>query len=195
MVDLTQRRLRLRRALATLVVFLVALAVLAGILTVFVRPLASEGPQFLERVPGYLQQARSGRGPTGRLVQRYDLDGYLQRNQARLREGADRLTTPALGVLRSVFSTVVALVTVLVLSFLMVLQGPGLLSGWVSALPRTPPGTAPARRRRLRQGRHRLRDRQPGDQRHRPGRSPTSCCGSWASPTAASSPCSLASPT
>jgi predicted PurR-regulated permease PerM len=135
LVDLTQRRLHLRRALATLVVFLVALVALAGILTVFIRPLANEGPQFIDRVPGYLQQARTGRGPIGRLVQRYDLDEYLQRNQARLREGANRLTTPALGVLRSIFSTVVALVTIFVLTFLMVLQGPSLLSGWVGALP------------------------------------------------------------
>jgi predicted PurR-regulated permease PerM len=44
LVDLTQRRLHLRRAVATLLVFLVALVALAGILTVFIRPLASEGP-------------------------------------------------------------------------------------------------------------------------------------------------------
>jgi predicted PurR-regulated permease PerM len=38
-------------------------------------------------------------------------------------------------VLRSIFSTVVALVTILVLTFLMVLQGPALLAGMVAALP------------------------------------------------------------
>jgi predicted PurR-regulated permease PerM len=116
-------------------VFLVALAALAGILTVFIRPLANEGPQFIDRVPSYVQQARTGRGPVGRLVLRYNLDEYLQRNQARLRESANRLTTPALGVLRSIFSTVVALVTIFVLTFLMVLQGPRLLAGWVAVLP------------------------------------------------------------
>jgi predicted PurR-regulated permease PerM len=42
LVDIAQRRLHLRRALATLLVFLVALVALAGILTVFIRPLASE---------------------------------------------------------------------------------------------------------------------------------------------------------
>jgi predicted PurR-regulated permease PerM len=135
LVDLTQRRLHLRRAVATLLVFLVALVALAGILTVFIRPLANEGPQFIDRVPSYVQQARTGRGPVGRLVQRYNLDEYLQRNQARLRESANRLTTPALGLLRSIFSTVVALVTIFVLTFLMVLQGPKLLSAWVRALP------------------------------------------------------------
>jgi predicted PurR-regulated permease PerM len=135
LVDLAQRRLHLRRALATLLVFLVALVALAGILTVFVRPLADEGPRFIDRVPGYVEQARAGRGPVGRLVQRYNLDEYLERNQARLREGANRLTTPALGVLRSIFSTAVALVTVFVLTFLMVLQGPELLASWAAALP------------------------------------------------------------
>jgi predicted PurR-regulated permease PerM len=135
LVDIVQRRLHLRRVLATLLVFLVALVALAGILTVFIRPLASEGPQFIDRVPGYVQQARTGRGPVGRLVQRYNLDEYVQRNQARLRESANRLTTPALGVLRSIFSTVVALVTIFVLTFLMVLQGPKLLASWIAALP------------------------------------------------------------
>jgi predicted PurR-regulated permease PerM len=38
-------------------------------------------------------------------------------------------------VLRSIFSTVVALVTIFVLTFFMVLQGPKLLAGWVAALP------------------------------------------------------------
>jgi hypothetical protein len=135
LVDLTERRLHLRRALATLLVFLVAIVALAGILTVFIRPLASEGPQFIDRIPGYVQQARTGRGPIGRLVQRYNLDEYVERNQARLRESANRLTTPALGVLRSIFSTVVALVTIFVLTFLMVLQGPKLLASWTAALP------------------------------------------------------------
>ena len=167
LVDITERRLHLRRALATLLVFLVAIVALAGILTMFIRPLASEGPQFIDRVPSYVEQARTGRGPVGDLVQRYNLDEYLQRNQARLRESANRLTTPALGVLRSIFSTVVALVTIFVLTFLMVLQGPNLLSAWVSRPTRAPSGTGPAGGRRLRQGGHRLHDRQPADQRHR----------------------------
>jgi predicted PurR-regulated permease PerM len=82
-----------------------------------------------------VQQARTGRGPVGRLVQRYNLDEYLRRNQAGLRANASRVTERAFGVLRSVFSTVVAMVTVFVLTFLMVLQGPTLLEGLVRALP------------------------------------------------------------
>jgi predicted PurR-regulated permease PerM len=60
LVDIAERRLHLRRALATLLVFLVALIALAGILTMFIRPLASEGPQFIDRVPSYVEQLQPG---------------------------------------------------------------------------------------------------------------------------------------
>src|SRR5919107_3715657 len=135
-VDLAERRLRLRRALATLLVFFLFLVALAGIVTVFARPLATEGPQFVDRLPGYVEDARAGRGPIGGLIQRYNLDQYLERNQSRLQESTNRITEPALGILRSIFSTVVALVTIFVLTFLMVLQGPKLLQSWIAALPK-----------------------------------------------------------
>jgi predicted PurR-regulated permease PerM len=134
-VDLVERRLHLRRALATLLVFLLVVLAFAGILAAFIRPLVKEGGQFADRAPAYVDQARSGRGPVGALIKRYKLDQYVQRNQARLRELGSRITTPALTVLRSVASTVVALVTVFVLVFVMVLQGPKLLGAWLAALP------------------------------------------------------------
>jgi predicted PurR-regulated permease PerM len=135
LVDLAERRLRLRRALATLLVFLVVTLAMAGLVTAFVRPLAAEGGQLVDQAPAYVEQARTGRGPVGRLVQRFNLDQYVQRNQSRLREVANRVTTPALAVLRSVFSTIAALVTVFVLTFLMVLQGPQILAGLLATLP------------------------------------------------------------
>jgi predicted PurR-regulated permease PerM len=134
-VDLTERRLHLRRSVATLLVFVVAVVAFAGILTVFIRPLATEGAQLVDKAPTYIDQARAGRGPVGALIKRYKLDQYVARNQARLREIGSHITTPAIGVLRSVFSTLVGLVSIFVLTFLMVLQGPKLLSAWIAALP------------------------------------------------------------
>jgi predicted PurR-regulated permease PerM len=132
---LVERRLHLRRTLATLIVFLVGFLLFAGVLTAFVRPLAVEGPQFVDQAPALISQARQGRGPIGGLVERYKLDQYVARNQGRLREFGNRLTQPAVGVLRSIFSTMVALVAILVLTFLMVLQGPKLVAAWLASLP------------------------------------------------------------
>jgi predicted PurR-regulated permease PerM len=134
-VDLTERRLHLRRSLATLLVFLVALVAFAGMLTVFIRPLATEGAQLVDKAPAYIDQARAGRGPVGALIKRYKFDQYVARNQARLREIGSRITTPAINLLRSIFTTLLALVSIFVLTFLMVLQGPKLLAAWTAALP------------------------------------------------------------
>ncbi len=134
-VDLAERRLHLRRTLATLLVFLLVLLAFAGVLTAFIRPLVKEGGQLADKAPAYVEQARTGRGPVGRLIQRYNLDEYLARNQARLRQSANRITQPALAVLRSIFSTLISPVTVFVLTFLMVLQGPSILAAWLAAIP------------------------------------------------------------
>jgi AI-2E family transporter len=90
-VDLTERRLHLRRAVATLLVFLVAVVAFAGMLTVFIRPLATEGAQLADKAPACIDQARAGRGPVGALIKRYELDQYVTRNQARLREIGSRV--------------------------------------------------------------------------------------------------------
>jgi predicted PurR-regulated permease PerM len=132
---LFERRLHIRRSLAALVVFFLGFLILLGIVTAFVRPLAVEIPQFVDQVPSFISQAQNGRGPVGGLVKRYKLDQYVERNQGTLREFGTRLTQPAVGVLRSIFSTVIALVTILVLTFLMVLQGPSLVASWLASLP------------------------------------------------------------
>src|SRR5215212_3946507 len=133
--DLVERRLHLRRSLATLLVFLLGFVLLVGVITVFVRPIAKEGPQFIDRAPAYVADAEAGKGPVGSLIKRYNLAEHVARNQARLREAGSRLTTPALAAVRSVFATIVGLVTILVLTFLMVLQGPQLVASWLAALP------------------------------------------------------------
>ena len=81
--DLVQRRLHLRRSLATLVVLLGGLLLLAGIVTVFVRPIAKEGPELVDRAPAYVAQAQAGKGPVGSLIKRYHLVEWVTRNQTR----------------------------------------------------------------------------------------------------------------
>jgi predicted PurR-regulated permease PerM len=59
-------------------------------------------------------------------VQRFDIDEYIERNQAEWQESLRNAGAPALSVARSVASGVFAAVTILVLTFLMVLQAPKL---------------------------------------------------------------------
>jgi predicted PurR-regulated permease PerM len=124
-----------RRSLATVVVFLVVFVALAALVTAFVIPLAQEGTQVAGQLPDLIDQARTGRGPVGDLLQRSHALEYAQHNEARIREFATGLTTPAAGVLRGVATGVVGTITIFVLAFLMVLEGPALVSGSLALFP------------------------------------------------------------
>jgi hypothetical protein len=84
------------------------LALIAGVIAVFVVPLAREGTALAGRLPGLVEDARAGRGPVGHLLDRTHVLEYLQRNQGRVREFVSGLGTPALGFLRSAGTGVAA---------------------------------------------------------------------------------------
>ena len=131
-VDALQQRLRLRRGLATGVVFFVGVAAIGGMLYAFIRPIVSQVDQFIDQLPGYVEDAQEGRGWVGELVQRYDLEETLRENQDRLQDAVSGAGKPALDLVRTFFSTVAAVLTILVLAFLMLLRGPELTQGALS---------------------------------------------------------------
>jgi predicted PurR-regulated permease PerM len=112
------------RPVATLLVFFVVLLTLAGIVTAFAVPLAQEGTRLAGQLPDLLDQARSGRGPVGELLSRTNALTYVEQNQSRISSFASGLTTPAAGLLRGVATGVAGTVTIFVLAYLMVLEGP-----------------------------------------------------------------------
>ena len=144
-VGWVQRRLLggRRRALATLLVFLVLVAALSAISTVFIVPLAREGAQFAGELPELVDEARAGRGPVGELLERTNALGWVQDNQERIAGFVTGLTSPAAGVLLGVATGVAGLATIIVLAFLMVLEGPKVVDGFSNLFH-------PARAKRIR---------------------------------------------
>jgi predicted PurR-regulated permease PerM len=134
-VDLAQHRLHLRRALATSLVFITGVLLVSGMLYLFIRPVVQQVSTFVDDLPDRVDEARDGRGPVGGLVERFNLDKYLDENQDRIQESLRSAGTPALGVARSVFTGILAFVTILVLTFLMLLRGPELTTGIQGLIP------------------------------------------------------------
>jgi predicted PurR-regulated permease PerM len=142
-VSWVQRRLRCRRSLATLLVFFVVLIVFAALTAAFAVPLAREGTAFAGQLPQQLQDARAGRGPIGDLLERTNALQYVQNNQEKIRAFATGLTTPATGILRGVATGVAGVITIFVLAYLMVLEGPKMVEGTLNLMQ-------PVRRERVR---------------------------------------------
>ncbi len=135
-VDWVQRHVtRGRRSLATLLVFVLVLVVLGGLLAVFAVPLAQEGTQVAGQLPPLIADARAGRGPVGDLLTRVHALEWVQNNQDRIRDFATGLGTPALGVVQAAGTAVVATVTIFVLAYLAVLEGPKVVDGSLALFP------------------------------------------------------------
>jgi predicted PurR-regulated permease PerM len=121
-----------RRSMATLLVFVVVFVLLAALITAFAVPLAQEGTKIAGQLPQMIADARAGRGPVGNLLERTNALEWVQNNQSRISGFASGLTTPAAGVLGGIATTVTGTVTVLVLAYLMVLEGPKVVDGTVN---------------------------------------------------------------
>ncbi len=133
-VNLLHHRFKLRRGLATAIVLLTTIGVLAVATIAFIRPIVKQTTRFVEELPTQVDQAQRGEGSIGRLVKRYKVEAWVKRNQANLRKNTQDLGSNALNVVQGVFSTIFALVTVLVLTVLMLLQGPALMKSGLGLL-------------------------------------------------------------
>src|SRR5215468_3024058 len=86
-VDWVERRLRVRRTVAALLVFLLGFAAFSGMMYAIVRPLVDQAQTFADDFPRFVDDAQHGRGAVGRLIKRYNLDDWVNdpKNQDQLR--------------------------------------------------------------------------------------------------------------
>jgi len=143
-VDRLERRIK-RRGLATGIVFVAALAAIAGIGLLFIPTLVNQVDDFAHKVPDYLDDLTKGRGRLGFLQEKYHL---VDKARKALREGgASKLfgiSGTALAVAKGVVTAVLATVTIAFMTFFMLLEGPSWLARFLALLK-------PASRRRWQQ--------------------------------------------
>jgi predicted PurR-regulated permease PerM len=124
-----------KRWLSTLVVFIVVFAILGGLIALFVVPLVREGTQFADQAPKLLEDARAGRGPVGGLLERFHVINWLQQHSAQIQAYLGGVGGTTLALVRGAATTVAGIVTIFVLAYLMVLEAPLLVDGFLAIFP------------------------------------------------------------
>jgi predicted PurR-regulated permease PerM len=136
-VEFFQRQGLARRGAATAVTVLLALGAIVGLGWLFIPTLVDEGRGFADALPGYVNDVSEGRGPLGRLAERYELEQRVR--EAIEREGgAERLlglSGTAIAVTRGVLTFIVAIVTIAFMTFFMLLEGPRWMERFYGLLP------------------------------------------------------------
>jgi len=124
-----------KRWLATLVVFIVVFAILAGLIALFVTPLIREGSQLADQLPGLISDAKAGRGPLGGLLERFHVVNWIQSHSSQIQAYAAGVGGSTLTFLKGAATTIAGIVTIFVLSYLMVLEAPRIIEAFLALFP------------------------------------------------------------
>jgi predicted PurR-regulated permease PerM len=78
--------------------------------------------------------ARAGRGTVGHLVKKYKLDTYVDQHQPDLKNALTKAEKPAVHLATGLLNTLTALATIIVMTFLLLIDGPALLKSGLAVL-------------------------------------------------------------
>jgi predicted PurR-regulated permease PerM len=135
-VEWLQRHGIRRRGLAVALGFGTVLLAIVGLTAAFVPTLAGEIRDFADALPGLVRDVTEGRGRFGFLQSRYHIVDHLQTALHRLNaEKVLAASGTALAVTKGVLTAVVAAITVVVLTFFMLLEGPAWIERGIAQLP------------------------------------------------------------
>ena len=124
------------RPWAATLVFAIALLAITGIGFLVVPPLVTQVTDFVNAVPDFVDDLTAGRGPLGWLQDEYQIVD-------RVREAIDRqgvagvlgLSGGFLEVVRSIVTAVVGVITIIFLTYFMLLEGPRTVDGVLKLVP------------------------------------------------------------
>ena len=118
---------------ATLLVFLLGALALIGLVYLFTEPLVTAASHFGKQVPTLIREAKKGHGPLGRLVFRLHLQKYLSESSTKITSQITKVLKPAtaFSVGAAAVSTLIAIVTIAILTFFTMLEAPRLWAGFL----------------------------------------------------------------
>ena len=124
------------RGTAASIVFVLALAVLTAIGFLILPPLVAQVSDFVEAVPDFIDDITAGRGPLGWLQDDYQLvDRIREAIERGGAAGALGISEPVLDLVRSVITAVVGAITIVFLTYFMLLEGPSTIDRVLGLLP------------------------------------------------------------
>jgi predicted PurR-regulated permease PerM len=135
-VEWFQRRGVRHRALAAALTYLVTLSALTFLGALFIPTIVDQVNEFVDKIPQYVDDLTRGRGRLGFLERDYHVVDKVR--DAIEEGGATRLlgvSGTALAVTKSIVTAIVALVTIMFMTFFMLLEGPGWVERFLALLP------------------------------------------------------------
>ncbi len=112
------------RALATAISFFIVIIVLFSFLASIVPPLVRQTSNFISAAPGLVEQVRDQDGSLGHFVARYHLETQVDKLSHQLSERSGNIGGTAVNSVVKIGSSIFSVLTILVLTFMMLIEGP-----------------------------------------------------------------------
>lgn len=112
------------RGLATGISIVIVLVVLASFLAAIVPPLVRQTTSFVKATPQLVEDARDQNSGLGRFIRNNHLEGQVDKFSAQLSSRLDNVSSSAISTLSTIGSSIFATLTVIVLTVMMLAEGP-----------------------------------------------------------------------
>lgn len=123
------------RTLATGVSFLVVLVLITGFIIAVVPPLVRQTSNFITTAPELLEQTRDPNTSLGRFVDKYSLQDDIEKMSTQLSDRLDDIGSTAVSSVGRLTSNAFSILSVLVLVFMMLIEGPRWLRFFKDVIP------------------------------------------------------------
>ncbi len=123
------------RVRGTAVAYIVVIAVLSTIFGLVLPPLVKQSTDFVQTIPSTIRNLETQDSGTGRFVRKYNLDVQLNKIANDFGNNIGKSNGAVLTTAKSILTTVVSFITVLVLTFMMLVEGPDWMKKFLKTLP------------------------------------------------------------
>jgi predicted PurR-regulated permease PerM len=123
------------RAWATSIGFLIVVMLIGGFVASFVPPLVRQTQNLIDAAPGLVEDVRNQEGSVGEIIRRYKLEDQINSLSSQLSSRLKNGAGTAFNTVQGVGSSVFTLLTVLALTFMMLVEGPRRLKFFEELVP------------------------------------------------------------
>jgi len=117
-------RLKGSRTTATAVSFLIVIVVLGAFLAAITPPLVRQTKAFISAAPSIVQSSRDQSTSLGKFVHHYKLEGRIDNFSSQVSSHLNNIGGEAFSTVTKIGSSVFSVLTILVITFMMLIEGP-----------------------------------------------------------------------
>jgi predicted PurR-regulated permease PerM len=124
------------RPRATAVAYMIVLLILAGFLGLIVPPFVNQTVDLVKEIPTSVSDIQDQDTPLVRFIRENDLTDEYTKVVSDIRDNLQNITSRVFSTITAVGSGVVALITVLVMTFMMLIEGPRWIEKYMAMQPK-----------------------------------------------------------